>query len=394
MKSDTVRFIPAPVPGQDGLSVQISPQTIVFKRTGARQIVKVYVDVFSGTSRIEYGHGAAKFLCGMLTEAPHDPIAQDLYWGFDTDDDGRFYYSIAYLGSAMIENLDVPFKLFLADKTYTMSFKVTTVADGNRGPALRGPMDWLACETGFQFQAGGKDDDFLDLVIYGLNCFQCAKNHAKTADNYPGSEADTAQGLWTPAQNVPLIISRIILAQYALVKNLGVETIDMRDAAGNILFQAKDGNVTCNTGTFENVVISGLVRKKKTVITSANFSRFLKLNQTETDTFGMDVYDIDFYACGTWLEFQYLPADIHIYPKALRSLCGNTILIYNKASHYISLSGNSSVVNGIKAPSSSFQSFNINKNQFASIEFKIGSVNDKETPYFEVQCGAIDNTIQ
>ena len=51
--------------------------------------------------------------------------------------------------------------------------------------------------------------------------------------------------------------TKILLASYALVKNLGVECIDMRDAAGNILFQAKGGNVTCKTGTFENIKVSG-----------------------------------------------------------------------------------------------------------------------------------------
>jgi hypothetical protein len=31
----------------------------------------------------------------------------------------------------------------------------------------------------------------------------------------------------------------------------------MKDANGNILFQAKDGAVTCKTGTFENVTVQG-----------------------------------------------------------------------------------------------------------------------------------------
>ena len=31
----------------------------------------------------------------------------------------------------------------------------------------------------------------------------------------------------------------------------------MKDANGNIIFQAKDGNVTCNSGTFKNITVKG-----------------------------------------------------------------------------------------------------------------------------------------
>lgn len=54
-----------------------------------------------------------------------------------------------------------------------------------------------------------------------------------------------------------MVATKILLAQYALVKNLGVEAIDMKDANGNIIFQAKDGNVTCNSGTFKNITVKG-----------------------------------------------------------------------------------------------------------------------------------------
>jgi len=94
-------------------------------------------------------------------------------------------------------------------------------------------------------------------VLYNGNYYSCVASHTKTADNYPTSTLDTNNGYWKLADKFELVATNILLAQYALVKNLGVETIDMKDSDGNILFQAKDGSVTCKTGTFENVTVSG-----------------------------------------------------------------------------------------------------------------------------------------
>ena len=133
---------------------------------------------------------------------------------------------------------------------------------GEKGAALRGPQAWSDCATGYSFQAGGQGDTWKDVVIYGDNYYSCVKNHAKTATNYPGSTEDNNNGYWRLGDKIELVATKILLATYALVKNLGVEAIDMKDNNGNILFQAKDGNVICKTGTFENINISGIVRSK------------------------------------------------------------------------------------------------------------------------------------
>ena len=138
----------------------------------------------------------------------------------------------------------------------TVSFK--TVADGqpgakgDRGPALRGPQAWSDCAVGYMFQSGASGEEYKDVVLYGNNYYSCIKSHTKTANNSPGSATDTNSGLWKLADKFEIVATKILLAQYALVKNLGVEAIDMKDADGNIIFQAKDGNVTCNSGTFTN----------------------------------------------------------------------------------------------------------------------------------------------
>lgn len=126
---------------------------------------------------------------------------------------------------------------------------------GEPGAVLRGPQAWSDCVTGYAFQCGAEGEAWKDVVLYGNNYYSCVKSHAKTADNYPGSTADQSNGYWQLGDKIELVATKILLASYALVKNLGVECIDMRDADGNIIFQAKDGNVTCKTGTFDGITV-------------------------------------------------------------------------------------------------------------------------------------------
>lgn len=132
-----------------------------------------------------------------------------------------------------------------------------TGGKGDRGPALRGPQAWSDCANGYAFQAGGNGEAWKDVVMYGNNYYSCIKSHSKSATNYPGSTNDQNNKYWQLGDKIELVATKILLATYALVKNLGVECIDMKDAKGNVLFQAKDGNVTCKTGTFENIKVSG-----------------------------------------------------------------------------------------------------------------------------------------
>lgn len=131
---------------------------------------------------------------------------------------------------------------------------------GEKGASLRGPQAWSDCAVGYSFQAGNNGDSYKDLVMYGDNYYSCIKDHVKTASNYPTSIDDNNNGYWQLGDKIDLIATKILLATYALVKNLGVEAIDMKDNSGNILFQAKDGNVICKTGTFENITFSGTMQ--------------------------------------------------------------------------------------------------------------------------------------
>lgn len=131
---------------------------------------------------------------------------------------------------------------------------------GEQGATLRGPQAWSDCAVGYAFQAGKVGEEWKDVVLYNGNYYSCKKSHSKTTSNYPGSTTDRNNGYWQLGDKIELVATKILLATYALVENLGVTAIEMKDSSGNVLFQAKDGNVTCKTGTFENIKIVGSLR--------------------------------------------------------------------------------------------------------------------------------------
>ena len=151
-----------------------------------------------------------------------------------------------------------------------------------------GPQDWEKLPVGFSFQAGGDNEEWKDVVVYNGIYASCIKSHTKTATNFPGSTQDTQNGYWVITNKWEIVATNLLLATYALIKNLGVENVEikggngsitMTDSSGNILFQAKNGNVTCNTGTFKNVNVSGVINadmmySKTVTISTANATAY------------------------------------------------------------------------------------------------------------------------
>lgn len=177
------------------------------------------------------------------------------------------------------------------------------------------------------------------------------------------------------------------------MKNLGVTAIEMTSSSGAVLFTAKDGAVTCNTGNFKNINISGtsvftgLVKKSKTVVTSANFSKIFTNYDAEEYT-----SELNFEESGTWLDIQYLPGSgLTVYPKGIREIVGNTMLIYNRSGKSLAISA--AGISSYDLPLGSFNSVIVDSGKFISMEWKIGVFNGKEEPYFVYQHGAIDTSL-
>lgn len=122
---------------------------------------------------------------------------------------------------------------------------------GEKGPSLR-IQDWADCPTNAYFYAGKDGEAYKDVVIYNGNYYSCTQTHSKQSGVLP-----TNSNYWVLGDKIELVATNVLLATYSLIKNLGAEAIEMKDSNGNVVFSAKNGTVTCNTGNFNNVTVSG-----------------------------------------------------------------------------------------------------------------------------------------
>ena len=147
--------------------------------------------------------------------------------------------------------------------SYTFKVPIITVEDGEpgakgeTGATLRGPQSWSNCGNGYSFQAGAAGEEWKDVVFYDSGFYSCIKSHVKSATNYPGSDEDTNNGYWRLGSPFEMVVANLILSQFQIVEKLGVRTIEMKDKDGNVVFRAKDGDLVCKGGIFQNVSVSG-----------------------------------------------------------------------------------------------------------------------------------------
>lgn len=244
--------------GIDAITIDITPPIILHKKTATNTSYAVTIKVFEGTRQLISSNGSgSSFKCNVDTSNFPTGLKGNTVAGTNV------YTLILVVEANSNPSKDIAISIVCRGVTHKRTVSFKTVADGqpgakgDRGPALRGPQAWSDCAVGYMFQSGASGEEYKDVVLYGGNYYSCIKSHTKTASNNPGSATDTNSGLWKLADKFEMVATKILLAQYALVKNLGVEAIDMKDANDNIIFQAKDGNVTCNSGTFKNITVKG-----------------------------------------------------------------------------------------------------------------------------------------
>ena len=289
--------------GIDAITIDITPPIILHKKTATNTLYAVTIKVFEGTKQLISSNGSgSSFKCNVDTSNFPTGLKGNTVAGTN------FYTLILVVEANSNPSKDIAISIVCRGVTHKRTVSFKTVADGqpgakgDRGPALRGPQAWSDCAVGYMFQSGASGEEYKDVVLYGGNYYSCIKSHTKTASNNPGSATDTNSGLWKLADKFEMVATKILLAQYALVKNLGVEAIDMKDANGNIIFQAKDGNVTCNSGTFTN----GTFTNVKVIGSTRN--PFNLAN----DSFDVDYSDnvAMLSSGGGWLDAYSMPWDV------------------------------------------------------------------------------------
>ena len=97
------------------------------------------------------------------------------------------------------------------------------------GDAIKDPYPRLTVwDTGKQYYQGKYGEPYLDAVTYGANWFRCRNTHISSDSNKPVVGQTTAY--WEPAQNLDFIVTDLLLAETAFIKNLtvgGLRTDDM-----------------------------------------------------------------------------------------------------------------------------------------------------------------------
>lgn len=243
--------------GVDAITIDISPENILHKKTATNTSYAVTIKVFEGTKQLISSNGSgSSFKCNVDTSNFPTGLKGNTVAGTNV------YTLILVVEANSNPSKDIAISIVCRGVTHKRTVSFKTVADGqpgakgDRGPALRGPQAWSDCAVGYMFQSGVSSEEYKDVVLYGNNYYSCIKSHTKTGKE-TGANNTLSTDYWKLADKLEIVATKILLAQYALVKNLGVEAIDMKDTDGNIIFQAKDGNVTCNSGTFKNITVKG-----------------------------------------------------------------------------------------------------------------------------------------
>lgn len=238
--------------GVDAITIDITPPIILHKKMATNTSYAVTIKVFEGTKQLISSNGSgSSFKCNVDTSNFPTGLKGNTVAGTNV------YTLILVVEANSNPSKDIAISIVCRGVTHKRTVSFKTVADGqpgakgDRGPALRGPQAWSDCAVGYMFQSGASGEEYKDVVLYGNNYYSCIKSHTKTGKE-TGANNTLSTDYWKLADKLEIVATKILLAQYALVKNLGVEAIDMKDANGNIIFQAKDGNVTCNSGTFTN----------------------------------------------------------------------------------------------------------------------------------------------
>ena len=237
-----------------------------------------------------------------------------------------------------------------------------------------------------------------DASTTGWDAYQCLKTHTSTILNRPIS----TQGgtYWSKfGANVGAIFTSLIIAKNAKIRFLqgnsitvekddGTVTAGMQGSTSGDKTRFWAGSAVPDEAPFrvdeegkmtaENAVIAGYLYKSKTVLTRDNIDDF----KIDADDMFTGQY-LDLKKTGTWIEFSDLASGQDIYMPSIypydtsmteeekdyvRSLVGNTILLYNRSSYNVTVTANNK-----ESEEAGPVSFGIRPGWFAAMECKASS---------------------
>lgn len=134
---------------------------------------------------------------------------------------------------------------------------------GKNGKPLAGPTEWSSKSV--RYLAGKSNEPYQSIVInpkYPKQMYLCGYSHDSTVKTEPSSETSTSSvdtctedQPWVQVPYQDFIATKVLFADKSLIRDLNAEEIAMYDPKDptKLLLQMKNGNVICNTGTFNGI---------------------------------------------------------------------------------------------------------------------------------------------
>ena len=267
------------VDGKDAITITMSLTAICHKKTADAARYTIETKMFEGDEQVSFLFSIQGIDGASVTSTARGK-------------DRLFYVNIPANAEP---NGKIALSFSYKDKTYVRNIPVTTVKDGEQGhkgevgAIMRGPQSWSDLGEGYSFESGGEGDEWKDVVIYKNIYYSCIENHVKTADNYPGSDEDDNNSYWRAGSPIEIIATQILLSKFAFIDNLGAKAIRMYSEDGKeLLFEAYNGKLTCKTGTFENVSVSGDIKADSGYV--GGFTIQQNQLHSATDGYSFDIY--------------------------------------------------------------------------------------------------------
>lgn len=233
-------------PGEDAITILVSPENIEFNysKSVIKQTVKV--NVYKGGKKLSYSDG--EFVCSTLTSnGSGRDVTTGLKWNFEVDGTD-FYYTFMYISGNDI-NITIPFTVTVDDVKYEQAIYVHTVKNGSQG--IQGCIYRRSkFANGFEYHNDSELTSglrYIDLVyimtdstIYASHAkwFRCKQTHVSGDSNAPQLTSNGTEAwleYWEPLNTMAPIYTPLLLADDAIITLM---------QSNQILIANDDGDVT------------------------------------------------------------------------------------------------------------------------------------------------------
>lgn len=166
---------------------------------------------------------------------------------------------------------------------------------GERGPSIRGPRRWEEVDNGSAFQSGQEGEAFIDTVLYQENVYRCIRSHTKSST--------WVSSYWQVGNEFKFVATDLLMAAYALIKNLGVTSVEitgdegfilMKNSADETVLEARDGNVNIK-GNLTAGTVGAFTIDKGISNTDDNTEGYIRIERSGGRFWQVNQYDAGFF---------------------------------------------------------------------------------------------------